>query len=282
MCDFFGQALSPSEAKQLVEAQIREESIIDPANLEDKAISLIGRPLYEAFIRGYTAKQWQTDPKQLPPEIITRLPVRYTFNTRYFNDTWEGLPTEGYTHWLTAMATHPNIEVYLETDFFDLRDTLGNNKPIVYTGPIDEYFDFAEGPLTWRTLDFETEVLDTPDFQGTSVMNYADENVPFTRIHEFQHLHPERKNTSGKTVIMREFSRFAQAEDEPYYPINTAGDRKRLQGYRDAAEKETNVIFGGRLGSYQYLDMHMAIASALTTFENEVRPLLQQKRGVAS
>jgi len=282
MCDFFGQALSPNEAKALVEAQIREESIVDPANLEDKAVSLIGRPLYEAFIRGYTAKQWQTDPKELPPEIITRLPVRYTFNTRYFNDTWEGLPADGYTHWLTKMATHPRIDVHLDTDFFDIRDSLPSGKPIVYTGPIDEYFGFREGHLTWRTLDFETEVLDTPDFQGTSVMNYADESVPFTRIHEFQHLHPERKNTSGRTVIMREFSRFAQRSDEPYYPINTAEDRQRLKAYRDAADREIRVVFGGRLGTYQYLDMHMAIASALTTFDNEVRPLLQQRTGTTS
>jgi len=279
MCDFFGQALSPTQARELVKAQIREESIDDPANLEDKAISLIGRPLYEAFIRGYTAKQWQTDPKQLPPEIITRLPVRYTFNNRYFNDTWEGLPVEGYTKWLSNMATHPNIDVRLETDFFDIRSQLPTDQPIVYTGPIDEYFAFADGHLTWRTLDFEVEVPGMPDFQGTSVMNYADEDVPFTRIHEFQHLHPERKNTSGKTVIMREFSRFAHRSDEPYYPINTAEDRQRLQCYREAAEQESNVIFGGRLGTYQYLDMHMAIASALTTFDNEVHALLRRESG---
>jgi len=279
ICDFFGKALSPTEARELVNSHIREESIFDPANLEDKAISLIGRPLYEAFIRGYTAKQWQTDPKELPPEIITRLPVRYTFNTRYFNDTWEGLPVDGYTKWLTNMATHQNINVQLDIDFFDIRSELPADTPVVYTGPLDEYFGFSEGHLTWRTLDFDVGVIDVPDFQGTSVMNYADENVPFTRIHEFQHLHPERRNASGKTVIMREFSRFAQQADEPYYPINTAEDRKRLQLYREATAKEPNVIFGGRLGTYQYLDMHMAIASALTTFENEVNPLLKQKAG---
>lgn len=282
ICDFFGKALSPDQARELVDSHIREESIVDPANLEDKAISLIGRPLYEAFIRGYTAKQWQTDPKELPPEIITRLPVRYTFNTRYFNDTWEGLPVEGYTTWLSNMATHPNIDVRLDIDFFDIRSELPGDKPIVYTGPLDEYFGFSEGHLTWRTLDFDVEVIDLPDFQGTSVMNYADESVPFTRIHEFKHLHPERKNASGKTVIMREFSRFAQQADEPYYPINTAEDRKHLQSYREATNREPNVIFGGRLGTYQYLDMHMAIASALTTFDNEVNPLLKQRAGTGT
>ena len=279
MCDFFEQALSPAQARELVQSQIREESVNNPANLEDKAISLIGRPLYEAFIRGYTAKQWQTDPTQLPPEIITRLPVRYTFNNRYFNDTWEGLPMDGYTHWLKMMASSPKIEVRLDTDFFDIRSHLPADQPTLYTGPIDEYFGFGHGHLTWRTLDFEVSIENTPDFQGTSVMNYADEDVPFTRIHEFQHLHPERKNTSGKTVIMREFSRFANRSDEPYYPINTAEDRRILQLYRDAAETESNVIFGGRLGTYQYLDMHMAVASALTVFDNEVHPLLQQKSG---
>lgn len=281
MCDFFGEALNPAQARDLVQAQIQQESISDPANLEDKAISLIGRPLYEAFIRGYTAKQWQTDPRELPPEIITRLPVRYTFNNRYFNDTWEGLPINGYAQWLSSMATHSKIKVHLETDFFDIRGQLPTDTLVVYTGPLDEYFGFAQGHLTWRTLDFEVEVHDVPDFQGTSVMNYADENVPFTRIHEFQHLHPERKNSSGKTVIMREFSRFANRTDEPYYPINTAEDRRRLQFYREAGEKEENVVFGGRLGTYQYLDMHMAIASALTTFDNQVKPLLHQGTGVA-
>ena len=276
MCDFFGEALSPVQARELVQSQIQQESISEPANLEDKAVSLIGRPLYEAFIRGYTAKQWQTDPRELPPEIITRLPVRYTFNNRYFNDTWEGLPVDGYTCWLSNMADHPGIDVRLDTDFFDIRSQLPPEKPIVYTGPVDEYFGFSEGHLTWRTLDFEVEVQDVPDFQGTSVMNYADESVPFTRIHEFQHLHPERTNTSGKTVIMREFSRFANRSDEPYYPINTAEDRQRLKTYREASEKEVNVIFGGRLGTYQYLDMHMAIASALTTFDNEITDLLRQ------
>ncbi|WP_318295531.1 UDP-galactopyranose mutase, partial [Streptomyces griseoaurantiacus] len=162
------------------------------SNLEEKAISLIGRPLYEAFIRDYTAKQWQTDPKELPASTISRLPVRYTFDNRYFNDTWEGLPVDGYTAWLERMADHPNIEVRLGVDFFDVRDQLPAGVPVVYTGPLDRYFDYSEGELGWRTLDFETEVLPTGDFQGTSVMNYADADVPYTRIHEFRHFHPER------------------------------------------------------------------------------------------
>ncbi|MFA1537711.1 UDP-galactopyranose mutase [Actinomadura monticuli] len=271
ICEFFGRAFTPDEARALVAEQAAEVS--DPANLEEKAISLIGRPLYEAFIRGYTAKQWQTDPRDLPAEIITRLPVRYTFDNRYFSDTHEGLPVDGYTAWLERMAGHPNIEVRLNTDFFDLRDDVVGNVPVVYTGPLDRYFGYAEGELGWRTLDFDMRVEPTGDFQGTPVMNYADEDVPYTRIHEFRHFHPEREDyPPDKTVVVREYSRAAARGDEPYYPINTAADRARLLAYRDLAAREDGVLFGGRLGTYRYLDMHMAIASALSMFDNKLRP----------
>ena len=269
---FFDAAYSPDEAKALVAELASEVDGASAANLEEKAISLIGRPLYEAFIKGYTAKQWQTDPRNLPAEIITRLPVRYTYNNRYFADTWEGLPVDGYTAWLERMAEHPNIEVRLDTDFFDHKDNMVGQVPVVYTGPVDRYFDFVEGELGWRTLDFESEVVATGDYQGTSVMNYADTEIPFTRIHEFRHFHPERDYPRDKTVIMREFSRFADSGDEPYYPINTDDDRARLLAYRDLAKGETGVLFGGRLGSYKYLDMHMAIGSALSRWDNVVAP----------
>jgi UDP-galactopyranose mutase len=268
ICAYFGRAMSPAEARALIAEQSAE--VADPRNLEEKAISLIGRPLYEAFIRGYTAKQWQTDPRELPPEIITRLPVRYTFDDRYFADRYEGLPVDGYTAWLERMADHPRIEIRLGTDFFDL-DAVGE-VPVVYTGPLDRYFGYREGPLGWRTLDFEREVLATGDFQGTPVMNYADEDVPYTRIHEFRHFHPERDHPPDRTVIVREYSRFAEPGDEPYYPIDTAADRVRLARYRALAGAEKGVLFGGRLGTYRYLDMHMAIASALTMYDNRLRP----------
>jgi UDP-galactopyranose mutase len=269
---FFDAAHSPDEARRLVAEQAGEVSVDEARNLEEKAISLIGRPLYEAFIRGYTAKQWQTDPRNLPAEIITRLPVRYSYDNRYFNDTYEGLPTDGYTAWLQRMADHPNIEVRLGTDFFDHKQSMVGQAPIVYTGPVDRYFDYVEGELGWRTLDFQREVVPTGDYQGTSVMNYADETVPFTRIHEFRHFHPERDYPRDATVIMREFSRFAGSGDEPYYPINTPEDRARLLAYRDLAKGETGVVFGGRLGSYKYLDMHMAIGSALSRWDNVIKP----------
>ncbi|MGH3377438.1 MAG: UDP-galactopyranose/dTDP-fucopyranose mutase family protein, partial [Actinoallomurus sp.] len=162
ICTYFGRVMSPDEARALIAGQAGE--VTDPRNLEEKAISLVGRPLYEAFIRGYTAKQWQTDPRELPPEIITRLPVRYTFDDRYFADRYEGLPVDGYTAWLERMADHPRIEVRLETDFFDLGAS--GEVPVVYTGPLDRYFGYSEGALGWRTLDFEREVLPTGDFQG--------------------------------------------------------------------------------------------------------------------
>lgn len=274
---FFNAAYSPAEAKALIAEQAGELAGTDPQNLNDKGISLIGRPLYEAFIKHYTAKQWQTPPEELPASIISRLPVRYTYDNRYFNDKYEGLPVDGYAAWLERMAAHPNIEVHLNTDFFEpgheySRENVLGQIPVVYTGPVDRYFDYAEGDLSWRTIDLEEEVLPIEDFQGCSVMNYPDADVPFTRIHEFRHFHPERDYTKDATVIMREFSRFANKGDEPYYPVNTAVDREKLLAYRDLAKGEDNVLFGGRLGTYKYLDMHMAIASALSMFDNKIRP----------
>ena len=274
---FFRSAYSPDEAKVLIAGQAGEFDAHEAKNLEERGIALIGRPLFEAFIRDYTAKQWQTDARELPASIISRLPVRYNYDNRYFNDTWEGLPTDGYTAWLERMADHPNIEVKLNVDFFDETQPLNKTAtvgqvPIVYTGPVDRYFDYAEGELGWRTLDFEQEVLNIGDFQGTSVMNYPDMDVPYTRIQEFKHFHPERKDVyeSDKTVIMREFSRFANREDEPYYPVNTPTDRDGLLAYRELTRGEKDVHFGGRLGTYQYLDMHMAIGSALSLWNNSL------------
>ena len=269
---FFGKSHTPQEARELIASQASEIKTEDATNLEEKAISLIGRPLYEAFIKGYTAKQWQTDPKELSADIITRLPVRYTFDNRYFNDKFEGLPTDGYATWLEKMAEHPNIEVRLGVDFFDVAEEFKGKVPIVYTGPVDEYFDNCEGRLSWRTVDLEAEVLDVDDFQGCAVMNYNDADVAYTRIHEFKHFHPERTYPPGKTVIVHEYSRFAEDDDEPYYPINTADDREKLLKYRDLAKSEPMVLFGGRLGTYQYLDMHMAIASALSMYDNKLKP----------
>jgi UDP-galactopyranose mutase len=305
ICEYFGCVMSPDEARALIAGQATEAAAGaggaaagaggtaagasgtaggagGVGSLEQQAVSQIGRPLYEAFIRGYTAKQWQTDPAELPAGIIARLPVRYTFDNRYFSDTFEGLPVDGYTAWVQRMVDHPGIEVRLNTEFAEMRAGLVGNVPVVYTGPLDEYFGYSEGGLSWRTLDFETEVLDTGDFQGTPVMNYADEDVPFTRIHEFRHFHPERTwYPTDKTVIMREYSRLAGRTDEPYYPVAAAADRDRLVAYRKLADHEPGVFFGGRLGTYKYLDMHMAIGSALSMYDNQLRPYFADQSPLA-
>jgi UDP-galactopyranose mutase len=286
---FFRSSMGPDAARALV-AQQAAELTGEPRNLEEKAISLIGRPLYEAFVRGYTAKQWQTDPTELPAEVISRLPVRYGYDNRYFNDTFEGLPVDGYAAWLTRMADHPRITVQLDTDALTPGHELSleavrGRVPVVWTGPVDRYFGDVHGALGWRTLDFEQEVLPVGDFQGAPVMNYADEDTPFTRILEFRHFHPERDYTTEKTVVVREYSRFAEPGDEPYYPVNTPEDRQRLLAYRSLVDEERarhGVVFGGRLGTYQYLDMHMAIASALRLVDNDLPDLLTGRVAVGA
>ncbi len=270
---FFSAAYSPDEARALIAEQASEVAGEDVTDFESKGVSLVGRPLFDAFFKNYTAKQWQTDPRDLPASVISRLPVRYTYDSRYFNDAYEGLPVDGYTAWLRRMAEDERISVFLDTDFFDTnqplnRDAVVGRVPVVYTGPIDRYFDFSEGDLSWRTVDFEKEVVPTGDFQGCSVMNYGDLSVDYTRIIEFRHFHPERDYQKERSVIFREYSRFAGRDDEPYYPVNTAEDRRKLLAYRALAASQPDVYFGGRLGSYQYLDMDMAIASALTLVSN--------------
>ena len=280
---FFRSAYGPEEAKALIREQAAELGGKEPENLDEQGVNLIGRPLYEAFIRNYTAKQWQTDPTELPASVISRLPVRYNYDNRYFNDTYEGLPVDGYTAWLERMADHKRIEVRLDTDFFDpshsaSKAAVVGQVPVVYTGAVDRYFDYSEGDLSWRTIDFEQEVLNVGDFQGTPVMNYADLDTPYTRILEFRHLHPERDwYPKDKTVVVKEYSRFAERGDEPYYPVNTPQDRERLAAYRDLMGGEKDVFFGGRLGTYQYLDMHMAIGSGLSMVDNKLEPIFGGK-----
>lgn len=287
---FFHAAYTPDEARALIAEQAQEvQGQRASENFQTKGISLVGRPLFEAFFQGYTAKQWQTDPADLPAAIISRLPVRFNYDNRYFNDKWEGLPVDGYTAWLERMADHPNIELQLGVDFFDATQPLNKNAvleqlPIVYTGPIDRFFDYTYGELGWRTIDLELETLPVGDFQGTSVMNYGDLEVPYTRIHEFKHFHPERDYyPQDCTVIAREYSRFAAKDDEPYYPIDRADDREKITAYKQLAQEQApNVVFGGRLGMYKYFDMHMAIGSALSHVDNIVAPYFAASAGDSS
>lgn len=282
ICTHYQRYFTPDGARQLIAREIQKAKITNPSNLEEKAISLIGAPLYEALIKGYTRKQWETDPSNLPPHIITRLPVRFDFNDRYFSDTFEGMPHQGYSAIFKKMLSNPKIEVRLNTDFFSIRDTIEPGKLIIYTGPVDRFFNFRCGNLGWRTLDFERAVVPVKDFQGTSVMNYADTDIPYTRIHEFKHLHPERKYTTESTFIAKEYSRRATERDEPYYPIGTATDRSVYSSYRQLAAEQSSVLFGGRLGTYRYIDMHQAIAAALKAYDSKVLPFIRGERTMLS
>jgi len=258
---YYGKSLKPFEVETFIEKERAKENIVNPENLEEKAISLIGRPLYEAFIKGYTIKQWEKDPRELSPDIITRLPVRHSYNNRYFNDKYEGIPLDGYTRLFERLLDHPNIEVRLNTDYFDVRQELGET-PTLYTGPIDRFFSYQFGHLDWRTIDFEREIHEVQDYQGCAVMNYAGAEVPFTRIHEFKHYHPERSPVDA-TVTFKEFSRVAGPVDDPYYPVNTPRNGRLLEQYQNEAISVRGIQFGGRLGAYRYFDMDDTVAAAL-------------------
>ena len=281
---FFRARYTPDEARALVERQAGEHAHGIARNLDEQGRKLIGQPLYEAFIKNYTAKQWQTNPSELPAAIIKRLPVRFNYDNRYFKDTWEGLPKDGYTAWFERMIADPRIEVKLGVDFFDESQPLNKRAlaeagvPVVYTGPIDRYFDYELGALRWRTVDFTERRYDEDDHLGCPVMNYSDADVPYTRAIEFKNFNPERAESyaPGKTVVWEEYSRFATRDDEPYYPINTPEDRNTYDQYRTKAQLEPNTVFGGRLGTYQYYDMHQVIDTALTAYMEEVAPLLNR------
>lgn len=265
---FFNLRLKPHEVPAFLDQLLARESDAEPQNLEEKAISLVGRELYEAFIKGYTEKQWETDPRELPADIITRLPFRHSYECDYFTDRWQGIPLNGYDAMFKAMLDHENIDVRLNTDFFAFRDSVPEDCTVWFTGPIDSYFNFSLGELDWRSLRFEREVLGVGDAQGTAVMNYADTDVPFTRIHEYRHYHPERTYYSeAKTVITREFPCAWKQGDEAYYPVNTARNMDLLEAYRREAAALGNVIFCGRLGQYKYYDMDKAMLAALELFD---------------
>lgn len=262
---FFGVTLRPSQVEEFLAA--RRVPIAAPRNLEEKAVSLVGEELYRAFIAGYTRKQWGRDPRELPAGIITRLPVRHSYEDGYFDDAYQGLPAEGYAPIFARLLDGARVETGV--DFLADRDYWSARaQRIVYTGPIDAYFGHCHGRLGWRSLRFETEVLAEADYQGTAVMNYADADVPFTRIHEPRHLHPERAARADTTVIVREYP---QADDAaPYYPVGTPADQAMLERYQALAAAEGNVRMGGRLAQYRYFDMHHVVAHALKAAREEL------------
>jgi UDP-galactopyranose mutase len=273
---FFGENLTPTQAKAFLSKEAASNEFGHPKNVEEKAISLIGRRLYDAFIRGYTQKQWGTDPRLLPPEIITRLPIRLNYNDFYFSDRFEGIPIDGYARLFHRMLSHHKITVRTRCNYFSISGEISPNAVIVYTGPVDAYFKYRLGELGWRTLSLELERVPISDFQGTSVMNFADLDVGFTRIHEFKHYHPERRYSNETTLIMREYPRQATPHDEPYYPIRTEQDKLIYDRYKELVAREPRTIFGGRLGTYKYMDMHQAIGAALRAVDVEIVPMLKR------
>lgn len=263
--------VTPEEAKAKIEEQKREISGT-PKNLEEQAISLVGRDIYEILIKGYTEKQWGRDCKELPAFIIKRLPVRFTYDNNYFNAYFQGIPIGGYTKMVGNILK--GIEVKLEEDYFDNKDKYDKiAKKVVYTGAIDRYFDYKLGALEYRSVKFENEILDIANFQGNAAVNYTDGETPWTRIIEhkwFEFGKDDKGNDISKTVISKEYSSEWKLGDEPYYPVNDLKNSILYEKYKECADKEKRVIFGGRLGEYKYYDMDQVIASALELSEKEL------------
>ena len=257
---------TPAEAKAKIEEQRAATHVDEPKNLEEQAISLVGTDIYEKLIKGYTAKQWGRDCKDLPSFIIKRLPVRFTYDNNYFNALYQGIPIGGYTKMVANMLD--GVEVRLGVDYLENKAELDSlAEKVVYTGPIDAYFDYKLGALQYRSVRFETEVLDTDNYQGNAVVNYTDSETPYTRIIEHKHF---EFGTQPKTVISREYSNEWKPGDEPYYPVNDDKNSALYAEYKALADKESNVIFGGRLGEYKYYDMDKVIEVAISVAEKEL------------
>lgn len=259
--------VTPEEAKAKIEEQKIGYNIDKPRNLEEQAISLIGTDVYEKLIKGYTEKQWGREAKDLPAFIIKRLPVRYVYDNNYFNDKYQGIPIGGYTQIIEKMLSSELIDVELNTDFFDKKDEYLEEFPkIIYTGMIDQFFDYQFGVLEYRSLKFETEILDKDNFQGNAVVNYTDVETPYTRIIEHKHF---EFGSQPKTIITKEYPQTWNKGDEPYYPMNDDVNNQIFAKYKKLASEYNNVIFGGRLGMYKYYDMHQVIGAALTIVDKE-------------
>lgn len=252
---------TPEEAKEKIAQELADVKIDQPKNLEEQAIKLVGKTIYQKLIKGYTEKQWGMKATELPPFIIKRLPVRFTYDNNYFNDLYQGIPIGGYTRIIEKMLDKPEITVRINCDFFENREELqACADKIIFTGPIDKFFDYKYGQLEYRSVRFETEILDTDNFQGNAVVNYTEYEVPYTRIIEHKHF---EFGTQAKTVISREYSNKWTIEKEPYYPINNDANNELYKKYAELAQTLPDVIFGGRLGQYKYYDMHVVIAEAL-------------------
>ena len=265
---------TPNEAKAKIEEQLREVNIGEPKNLEEQAIKLIGKDVYEKLVKGYTEKQWGKRATELPAFIIKRLPVRFTFDNNYFNDRYQGIPNGGYNVIIEKLLD--GVEVKLNTDFFQDREYFeGIADKVVFTGMIDEFYNYKFGELEYRSLRFENEILDNENYQGNAVVNYTEYEIPYTRIIEHKHF---EYGTQPKTVITREYPSKWERGSEPYYPINNAKNNSTYLKYKELADKEKNVIFGGRLAEYKYYDMHNVIEQALVAVKKE----FNEKKGAVA
>jgi UDP-galactopyranose mutase len=270
---FYHKDLKPSELEEFM-ATVREPLDHEPANFEEKAISLLGRDLYGAFIKGYTLKQWQVDPKRLFASIFDRLPFKKDFDENYFGDRWQGIPVNGYTELFKNLLASKKISVLLNTDFFSIKEHLRKDACLIYSGPIDRFFEYKFGRLKWRTLRFQKETIESGDYQGRAVINFPEQELPYTRIHEPKHLHPERNYPKEKTIIFKEFSLKDDGAD-PFYPILSDQNIKTYNLYKEQANQLKNVFISGRLGDYKYYDMHQTIGRALEIYETEISPKIQ-------
>ena len=259
---------TPEQARKRIESEIKSANIKEPKNLEEKAISMVGTTIYEMLIKGYTQKQWGKPCNELPPFIITRLPVRYEYNNNYFNDIYQGIPIGGFTKMIENMLD--GIEIRLDVDYLEHREELDKlADQIIYTGEIDKFFNYELGALEWRSLRFEEEILDQEDYQGNAVINYTEYEIPYTRIAEHKYFDPSQK--SSKTVITKEYSKTWSLGDEAYYPINNQRNSELYSKYKELADKLPNIHFGGRLGTYSYYNMDVVVEKALQLVEQLIK-----------
>lgn len=259
---FFGKTFNPKEAEAFLASQA-DQSIDSPQTFEEQALRFVGKDLYEAFFKGYTVKQWGMHPSELPASILKRLPVRFNYDDNYYASTFQGMPRHGYTYIVEKMLDHPNVKLHLNSKFE--RSMAADYDHVFYSGPVDAWFGYCEGRLGYRTLDFVAE-RHQGDYQGNPVVNYCDEEVPWTRISEHKHFSPWE--THDHTIVFKEYSRYCEENDTPYYPIRLAKEKSQLKQYIDLAREESKITFVGRLGTYRYLDMHVTIAEALEVAEH--------------
>lgn len=267
---FYERDFSPEEARIHIQSEASKNSVKDD-DFESLALNTIGGPLYEAFIKSYTEKHWGIAAKNLPSKILSRIPIRFDTNPHYFHSRYQGIPSLGYSHFFSNMLKHSNISTMLNTNFHDIKKQIPESCLVIFSGPIDEFFNYKFGRLGWRSLKFETQILLQNNFQNHAVINHPSKDIAYTRIHEYKHLHPETKDLFDKTLISYEYPKTCSDTDTPYYPIETQKNISLFKQYQEETKKVPRLITGGRLGSYRYLNMDECIHDALATFEQKIK-----------